>query len=67
LPANTVTYPVSLPAATTAPTATKLYNAAPHTGLGPANVMLTFQVTAPANIFIGTYTSTWTISIVSGP
>jgi hypothetical protein len=62
-----VTYPVSLPAAATPPTATKLYDAAPHTGLGPSNVTLVFAVSAPANIFTGTYTSTWTISIVSGP
>jgi hypothetical protein len=67
LPTNAVGYPVTLPAANVAPAATKLYNAAANTGAGPSNVTLTFLLTAPANIFKGTYTSTWTFTISSGP
>jgi hypothetical protein len=67
LPTNTIGYPVTLPAATVAPAATKLYNATANTGAGPSNVTLTFQLSAPANTFNGTYTSTWTFTISSGP
>jgi len=67
LPTNSVTYPVTLPAASTPPTAVKLYNAASGTGKGPTNVTLTFQLSVPANSFRGTYTSTWTFAVVSGP
>lgn len=67
LPTNSISYPVTLPAAATAPAAVKLYNAASGTGTGPANVTLTFQLSVPANTFHATYTSTWTLAIVSGP
>jgi hypothetical protein len=67
LPTNSITYAVTLPAAATAPAAVKLYNAAANTGGGPSTVTLTFVATIPANTYIGTYTSTWTFSIVSGP
>jgi hypothetical protein len=67
LPTNSIAYPVTLPAATTAPTAVKLYNAAVGTGRGPTTVTLNFSFSAPGNIFGGSYVSTWTIGIVSGP
>jgi len=67
MPTNSITYPVTLPAAATAPTAVKAYNAASATGQGPTNVTLTYQLSVPANTFRGTYTSTWTFAIVSGP
>lgn len=67
LPTNSIAYPVTLPAAATAPSAVKLYNAALGTGAGPTNVTLTFKTTVPANAFKGSYTSTWTFSINSGP
>jgi hypothetical protein len=67
LPTNSITYPTTLPAGATAPTAVKLYNAASATGTGPTNVTLNFQLAIPANAFRGTYTSIWTIAIVSGP
>jgi hypothetical protein len=60
LPTNSVTYPVTLPAGTTAPPAVKLYDATANTGAGPTNVTLTFKLTLPANTYNGTYTSTWT-------
>ena len=67
LPTNSIGYPVTLPAGSTPPTALKLYNAAANTGEGPTNLTLTFQLSAPANTYHGTYTSTWTFAIVSGP
>ena len=67
LATNSVTYPYVLPAAGTAPTATKMYNAAANTGLGNQTVTPTWRLSVPANTFAGTYTSTWTISLVSGP
>ena len=66
-PTNSITYPVALPAGPGPPTAAKLYNASAGTGAGPATVTLTFQLTVAANSFRGTFTSTWTFAIVSGP
>lgn len=65
---NSVTYPVTLGS-----TAAKIYNAAAGTsttagtGMGDQTVTPTFTVAIPANAYAGTYTSTWTISLVSGP
>jgi hypothetical protein len=67
LPTNSITYPVTLPAGMTQPAAVKLYNATAGSGKGQQNVTLTFQLSVPANTFRGTYTSTWTFAIVSGP
>jgi hypothetical protein len=67
LATNSVTYPYVLPAGGTAPTATKMFNAAANTGLGNQTVTPTWRLSVPANTFAGTYTSTWTISLVSGP
>ncbi|MBV9214473.1 MAG: WxL domain-containing protein [Actinobacteria bacterium] len=62
-----VTYPYSLPAAGTAPTATKLFNATANTGLGNQTVTPTWKLAVPASTYAGTYTSTWTLSLASGP
>jgi hypothetical protein len=67
MPTNSITYPVTLPAGSVAPTAVKTYNAAAGTGQGPTNVTLNYQLAVPANAYHGTFTSTWTIAIVSGP
>jgi hypothetical protein len=64
---NTITYPYALPAATSAPVATKLFNGAANTGMGNQTVTPTWKVLVPANTSAGSYTSTWTISLVSGP
>jgi hypothetical protein len=64
---NSVTYPYTLPAGSTAPTATKLVNAAASTGMGNQTVTPTWKVSVPANTYAGTYSSTWTISLVSAP
>jgi YVTN family beta-propeller protein len=64
---NTIGYPYSAPAASTAPAATKLYNAAAASGIGNQTVTPTFRLAAPAKSYAGTYTSTWTVSLISGP
>jgi hypothetical protein len=67
LATNAIAYPYTLPAATTAPTATKLFNAAVNTGIGNETVTPTWRLSVPAATFAGTYTSTWTMSLVSAP
>jgi hypothetical protein len=67
MPTNSVGSPVTMPAAAVAPTAVKMYNAAAATGQGPTNVTFNFQLAVPANAYHGTFTSTWTFAIVSGP
>ena len=67
LPTNSVAYPLTLPAGATAPTAAKVYNAAAGTGGGPLTLTLTFRLTVPAGAWSGTYSSTWTFTIASGP
>jgi hypothetical protein len=71
LPTSTVTYPTA-GFGTSAPSATKIYNATAGTGSGPASVTLTFSQSVPANQKIGagspdSFSSTWTFTIASGP
>jgi hypothetical protein len=66
-PTNSVTYPVSVPAASTPPTAAKFFNAASATGVGTFTVTPTVGVFVPQNSFAGSYSSTLTIAVVSGP
>jgi len=67
LPTNSIPYPVTLPAGTTAPTAVKVYDAASGTGGGPLTVTLSFKLAVPASAYMGSYSSTWTFTIASGP
>jgi hypothetical protein len=64
---NSVSYPYSLPAGATAPTATKLFTAGAGTGLGDQTVNPNWTLAIPGNAYAGNYTSTWTLSLVSGP
>lgn len=66
-PTNGITYPLTVPAGPTAPTAVKFYNAAVDTGMGEFDVKPTLQLNVPANAYAGSYTSTITITIASGP
>jgi hypothetical protein len=66
-PTNAIGYPLAIPAGATAPTAVKLFNAAANTGMGSFTITPTNQVSIPANTFAGTYTSTVTVAVVSGP
>jgi hypothetical protein len=64
---NSIGYPLAVPAATTAPAAVKLFNAAANTGLGKFTVTPTVSVSVPGNAYAGSYTSTITLAEVSGP
>jgi hypothetical protein len=64
---NTVSYPVAVPAGATAPSAVKFYNAAAASGQGTFTITPTIAVSVPQNSYRGTYTSTLTLSVVSGP
>lgn len=67
LATDAVTYPYTLPAGSTAPTATKLFDASANTGMGNQTATPTWKLAVPASTFAGTYNSTWTLSLVSGP
>ena len=64
---NGITYPLTVPAAASPPAAVKYYNAAADTGMGEFTNTPTVSVAVPANAYAGTYTSTLTLSAVSGP
>ncbi len=64
---TTVSFPYTLPAAATAPTATKLFNAPAGTGMGDQTVTPSWSLAIPGNAYAGSYTSTWTLSLVSAP
>jgi hypothetical protein len=67
LPVNQIAYPVSIPAGASAPAAVKVFDASAGTGAGPVNVALTASLHVPGNARVGTYTSTWTLTLASGP
>jgi hypothetical protein len=64
---NSIGYPYSLPAASSAPTASKLFNAAANSGMGNQTVTPTWRLAIPSSTYAGSYTSTWTLSLVSAP
>jgi hypothetical protein len=66
---TTDSYPYTLPAAPTAPTATELFNAAANTGMGGQTFTAIWTLAIPANAVASTtpYASTWTFSLVTGP
>lgn len=68
LPSNSVSNTsLAVPAGATAPSAVKFENAGTKSGLAEINLTATVDVTIPANVFAGTYTSTVTIAIAAGP
>ena len=44
-----------------------MFNAAANTGMGNMTATVTWSLTVPGSAKVGTYTSTWTISLASGP
>lgn len=66
-PTNGTTYPLGVPAGSTPPVAVTFYSAAAASGIGDFTVTPTVQVSIPANAYAGTYTSTLTLAVVSGP
>jgi hypothetical protein len=74
LPTDTTTYPVAITTSATSPSAIKVYSAAAGTGLGAMTVgghastnPIGWWLTFPATAFSGTYTSTVTVAVSSGP
>jgi hypothetical protein len=66
-PTNAIAYPVTVPSATTAPAAVKVFNSAAATGLGRFTITPTIAVSIPGNAYSGSYASTLTVAAVSGP
>lgn len=66
-PSNAQGYPLAIPAGTTAPTAVKIFNTTANNGMGRFTITPTIGVSVPQNTFAGTYTSTVTLSVVTGP
>jgi len=68
---STCTPPVSnipsLPFVGIGNTPNKFFSVAPNSGMGAINVQTFVVVFAPGNAFAGTYTSTLTLAVVSGP
>lgn len=64
---SSTTYPVTVPAGGTAPTAVKFASIAAGTGEGAFSFPASMSVSVPQNSWSGTYTSTITIAVVSGP
>jgi hypothetical protein len=67
LATNNASYPYTLPAGAVAPSASKMFNADVDSGLGNQHLTPTWSLALPANTYAGTYQSTWTFSLVSGP
>jgi hypothetical protein len=74
LPTNTTTYPVAITTAATAPAAVNIYDTSAGTGKGSiiiggstANNPVGWWLNVPSNTLAGTYTSTVTMEIISGP
>jgi WxL domain surface cell wall-binding len=66
-PSNSIGYPLTVPAAASAPAAVKLFNAAQNSGMGRFTVTPSIDVAIPGNAYAGSYSSTLTIAAVSGP
>jgi hypothetical protein len=72
LPTDTTTYPVAITTAPTSPTAVTIYDTSAATGLGSITIGIGalpvgWWVNVPANTKVGTYTSTISLTLVSGP
>jgi hypothetical protein len=67
LATTSVNFPYTLPAGATAPTATKIYNSTADSGMGAQTSVAVMRLALAANTYTGTYTSTWTYSLISGP
>jgi hypothetical protein len=61
-PQNSVAWPVTL-----SPTPAKIFNAAVNTGQGTVALTSTYQVSYPANALPGTYSTTVSFAVTTGP
>jgi WxL domain surface cell wall-binding len=74
LPTDTTTYPVAVTTAASSPNAFTIYDASAGTGSGKINIggssasnPVGWWLSVPANTLSGTYTSTITLELISGP
>jgi len=74
LPTDTTTYPVAITTAASSPTIYKIYDTATSTGGGAITIggsaaanPIGWWVQVPASVYTGSYTSTVTLAVVSGP
>jgi hypothetical protein len=63
VPSGSITYPATLPNTG----GSSIYSTEANTGEGTNVMTATMQVAAPANIYAGTYTSTVTLQVATGP
>jgi hypothetical protein len=61
-PTNGVSYPMGLPTSTA-----KIFSANANTGRGQSTETFNLQLVVPADAFAGTYTTSLTVSLISGP
>ena len=66
-PANSISYPLLVPAGNPPPPSVKFFNAAVNSGLGKFSLMMVVNVVVPAHTEGGVYTSTIILTIASGP
>ena len=64
---SATSYPIAVPAGTVAPTAVRIMSAASGTGMGAQSWTHNMVLAIGGNATAGTYNSTWTYSLVSGP
>jgi hypothetical protein len=72
LPTNTTTYPVAITTAASTPPTSTIYDTSAATGLGSITIGIGalpvgWWVNVPASTKVGTYTSTISLTLVSGP
>jgi hypothetical protein len=74
LPTNTTTYPVAITTAASSPTPSTIYDTSLNTGLGQvviggstASDPIGWWLVVPASAWAGSYTSTVTLELISGP
>ena len=63
---STIAYPLTIPP-TGEPVALPIASAAAGSGMGDQTVIADFTVNIPASALADTYTSAWTVAVVSGP
>ncbi len=74
LPTNTTTYPVAITTAPTSPTPSVIYDTSAATGLGQVVIggsaaadPAGWWLQVPASVYTGSYVSTVTLEVISGP
>jgi hypothetical protein len=66
-PSDALSYPIAVPSGPTAPAPVKFFDTAADGGMGRFTVSPTISVFVPQDSYAGTYTSTLTLAISSGP